>query len=158
VILSVNGRSVETSTELPTIVARMKPGTNVELAVWRGRKEQKIQLRTDELQPDEEQSRAANRASGEPDADEASRLGISVRQLTAQEKQRVKTEGTLVVQEVSGPAADAGVQPGDIILGVNGKRVKSVDELQEVAKTAGKSVALLIQRDDAQLFIPLRPN
>ncbi len=62
------------------------------------------------------------------------------------------------MQEVDGPAAAAGVQPGDIILGVNGKRVKTVSELQEAAKSSGKTVALLIQRDDAQIFIPLRPN
>ena len=54
--------------------------------------------------------------------------------------------------------AAAGVQPGDIILGVNGKRVKSSAELQEAAKAAGKTVALLIQRDDAQIFVPLRLN
>ncbi len=49
VILAVNGRSIETSSELPTIVARMKPGTEIELTVWRGRKEQKFGVRTDEL-------------------------------------------------------------------------------------------------------------
>jgi len=57
---------------------------------------------------------------------------------------------------VTGPAASAGVQPGDIILGVNGKRVKTVTELQEAAKSSGKNVALLIQREDAQIFVPLR--
>ena len=50
----------------------------------------------------------------------------------------------------------AGVQPGDIILGVNGKRVKTVKELQDEAKSSGKNVALLIQREDAQIFVPLR--
>jgi serine protease Do len=158
VIIAVNGRSIETSTELPTIVARLKPGTDVELTVWRARKEQKISLRTDELHLDDEETRALNQAPGQAEPDQASRLGISVRQLTAQDRQRVKTEGNLVVLDVDGPAAVAGVQPGDIILGINGKRVKTVDELQEAAKTAGKTVALLIQREDAQIFFPLRLN
>jgi serine protease Do len=61
-----------------------------------------------------------------------------------------------VVERVTGPALAAGVQPGDIILGVNGKRVRTVGELQDAAKGAGKSIALLIQRQDAQIFVPLR--
>ena len=61
-----------------------------------------------------------------------------------------------MVEEVTGPAATAEVQPGDIILGVNGKRVHTTQELEEAAKAAGKSVALLIQREDAQIFVPLR--
>jgi serine protease Do len=79
-----------------------------------------------------------------------------VRPLNPQEKQQAGTQGSLVVEEVTGPAAAAEVQPGDIILGVNGRRVHTVPELQEAAKTAGKSVALLIQREDAQIFVPLR--
>jgi len=57
---------------------------------------------------------------------------------------------------VTGAAAAAGVQSGDIILGVNGKRVKTLKELQDASKAAGKNVALLIQRDDAQIFVPLK--
>jgi len=43
-----------------------------------------------------------------------------------------------------------------VILGVNGKRVRTTQELQDAAKTAGKTVALLVQREDSQIFIPLR--
>jgi serine protease Do len=81
---------------------------------------------------------------------------LTVRQLDSQEKEQVQTTGTLVVEDVTGPAAAAGVQPGDIILGINGKRVKTSKELQDAAKASGKNVALLIQRDDAQIFVPLR--
>ena len=135
----------------------MKPGTDVQLTVWRGGREQNIALRTDQLE--EPQLRNAGKAGAPAEADEAtSRLGLVVRPLTAQEKQQVNTQGTLVVQRVDGPAAAAGVQPGDILLGVNGKRVKSSAELQEAVKSASKTVALLIQREDAQIFFPLRLN
>jgi serine protease Do len=157
VVLAVNGKVIEQSSELPTIIARMKPGTNVDLTLWRGRREQKVSLRTDVLE--EQQARNAVPGKNGAGGDVAnSRLGLSVRPLTDEEKQQVNTQGTLVVQAVDGPAAAAGVQPGDIILGVNGKRVKSSAELQEAAKAAGKTVALLIQRDDAQIFVPLRLN
>jgi serine protease Do len=51
----------------------------------------------------------------------------------------------------------AGVRPGDVILGVNGAKVKSMDELRAAAKKRnGKVVALLIERDNAQIFVPVR--
>ena len=79
-----------------------------------------------------------------------------MRPLEPQEKARAGTTGTLLVEEVAGPAQEAQVEPGDIVLGVNGKRVNSVKELQDAAKSSGKNVALLIQRQDAQIFFPLR--
>ncbi len=57
---------------------------------------------------------------------------------------------------MSGPALAAGVQQGDIILAVNGKKVKSVADLQAAAKGGGKTVALLIQREGGEFFVPLR--
>ena len=94
--------------------------------------------------------------NGRRGTDEESHLGLAVRALGPQEKQQAETDGSLVVEHVSGPAAAAGVQPGDIILGVNGKRVRSLEELQSATKSLGKHVALLIQRENAQIFVPLR--
>ncbi|WP_258922501.1 PDZ domain-containing protein, partial [Burkholderia pseudomallei] len=54
-----------------------------------------------------------------------------------------------------GPAASAGIQPGDVILAVNGRPVTSAEQLRDAVKRAGNSLALLIQRDDAQIFVPV---
>jgi serine protease Do len=153
VVVAVNGRQIERSAELPAIIARIKPGTDTQLGVWRGGKQQEIGVRVALL--DEHEARTALRG-GRHGADETSKFGLAVRPLAPQEKQQAETDGNLVVEHVSGPAAAAGVQPGDIILGVNGKRVKSLEELQTAAKAVGKNVALLIQRDNAQIFVPLR--
>jgi serine protease Do len=152
-VVAVNGHPIERSAELPAIIARIKPGTDTQLGVWRGGKEQSIGVKVALL--DEHQVRTAMRG-GRANSDEESRLGLAVRPLAPQEKQQAETDGSLVVEQVSGPAAAAGVQPGDIILGVNGKRVKSLEELQSASKALGKNVALLIQRDTAQIFVPLR--
>jgi serine protease Do len=154
VILAVDGKTIEQSTELPVIIARVKPGTPTNLTVFRGGKEQKISVNVDQLDKETELKTASN-TSGQK-ADTASRLGLDVRPLQPQEKQQVETTGTLVVEQVTGPAALAGVQPGDIILGVNGKIVKTIDDLNAAAKGSTKTVALLIQRQDAQIFVPLR--
>jgi len=157
VILSVNGHSIEHYGELSGSIAAMKPGSDATLQVWRGGKQIAVNVRIAELK--EQQQTAANNPKGKPGArqtDQAAQLGLTVRQLEPQEKEQVQTTGTLVVEEVTGPAAAAGVQAGDIILGINGKRVKTAKELQDAAKASGKNVALLIQREDAQIFVPLR--
>jgi serine protease Do len=61
----------------------------------------------------------------------------------------------LVVEQSSGPAAKAGVEPGDIILALNSTPVKSVNELRTMVQKAGKVAALLVQRNDAKIFIPV---
>jgi len=157
VILGVNGHPIEHYGELSGSIAAMKPGSDATLQVWRSGKQQTIIVKIAELK--EQAQTATNAPSGKPggrQTDQATQLGLTVRQLEPQEKEQVQTTGTLVVEDVTGPAAAAGVQPGDIILGINGKRVKTVKELQDAAKASGKNVALLIQRDDAQIFVPLR--
>ena len=152
VVVGVNGHMIERSAELPAIIARIKPGTETELDIWRGGKQQEIPVKVALL--DEHEVKTAFHNGHH--SDEESQLGLAVRPLAPQEKQQAETDGSLVVEHVSGPAAAAGVQPGDIILGVNGKRVKSLEELQSATKGLGKNVALLIQRENAQIFVPLR--
>jgi serine protease Do len=65
------------------------------------------------------------------------------------------TKGHLVVEDVSGPALAAGLEAGDVVLGVNGNGVSTLADLKREVARAGHSVALLIQREDRQIYIPL---
>jgi serine protease Do len=155
VILDVNGEPVERFGELSEQIANMRPGSQAQLSVWRDGRQRRVGVQVAELE--EQPQRVAEAApQGGRAADEASRLGLAVRPLEPQEREKHGTSGNLVVERVTGPAAAAGVRPGDVILGVNGVPVKSVKDLQELATKSGTNVALLIQRDEAQIFIPLR--
>jgi serine protease Do len=83
------------------------------------------------------------------------KLGLSVRPLTSDEKQEVG-HGGLVVENVNGPAALAGIQPGDVIISVGSSKVTTVEGLQRSVEKAGKNVALLIERNGQKLFVPVR--
>jgi serine protease Do len=153
VILRVDGETVETSSQVPVMIAGKKPGSSVALEVWRNGSTKDLTVRPVEIQ-DKGQRVASNDAQ---QGDETARLGLAVRPLTQQEKRQAETDGDLLIEDVDGPAAVAGVRPGDIILGVNGAKVKSMDELRAAAKKRnGKVVALLIERDNAQIFVPVR--
>jgi serine protease Do len=153
VIMKVGGKEIETSAQVPVLVSNTKPGEKLDIEVWRDGSTKRLTARTEEIP--QEGAQLASRA-GSADAASASKLGLAVRPLAPEEKRAADTVGTLVVEDVTGPAAQAGVQPGDIILGVNGTSVKSLQDLQAAAKKGGKVVALLIERENAQIFVPVR--
>jgi serine protease Do len=75
--------------------------------------------------------------------------------LDPEEQQQAGIEGGLLVEGVAGPAARAGIQPGDVILQVNGTPIRSVEQLRELTAKSGKHIAVLVQREDARLFLPV---
>jgi serine protease Do len=152
VILAVNGRDIDRVGDLRNQVSQTKPGSTADLRIWRDGKASTLKAQVAKLE-EKEPVRTAAQQGG---SDETARLGIAVRPLTPEEKKQVETEGSLVVEEVSGPAAVAGLQPGDIILGVNGKPVTSVQQLRGAVKSQQSTVALLVERGNAQIFIPIR--
>jgi serine protease Do len=153
VILKVDGTEIDTSAQLPGIIAGKKPGSSVDIEVWRDGGTKRLTAKPVEIV--DKGTKVANRDDAQ--ADEAAKLGLAVRPLQQEEKRQAETSGDLVVENATGPAAAAGVQRGDIILGVNGKPVKTIEDLRSAAKkTKGKIVALLIERDDAQIFVPVR--
>ena len=84
------------------------------------------------------------------------KLGLAVRPLTEQEQQQGNVKGGLVVERASGPAAEAGIQPGDVVLAANGAPINSADDLRGAVEKSKGHIALLIQRGDARLFVPVR--
>jgi serine protease Do len=152
VILSVNGKTVERSTALPGVISAIKPGDSAKVEVWRDRASKILTVKVEEFQ--EETQKVANRDIEEPA--KADKLGLSVRPLGADERKSADTEGYLLVEDVTGAAAQAGVRPGDVILGVNGKAVKSIAELKSATANGSKTVAILLEREGAQLFLPIR--
>jgi serine protease Do len=88
--------------------------------------------------------KASVAAAGTPSAD-AGKLGLTLRQ----------GDQGLIVENAAGPAASAGVRPGDVILALNNKPVKSVDELRGLLDKAGEHVALLVQRGEAKMYLPI---
>jgi serine protease Do len=150
VIVAVNGRPVEQSGDLPPMIAEIKPGTKATLTVWRDKANKDLAVKIAEL----EQERVASaRESAGP---EGGKLGLAVRPLTPAERQQVETDGRLLVEDVDGPAAIAGVEPGDIILAVNGRPVETVKALRDAVGQSGGTVALLVQRGEAQIYVPVR--
>ena len=83
------------------------------------------------------------------------RLGVAVRPLSAEEKRDGELASGVVVENVGGAAAKAGVRTGDVIVSINNTPVKNVEQLKELVAKAGKTAALLVQRDDARIFIPV---
>jgi serine protease Do len=152
VILSVNGKNVERSTQLPSVISAIKPGEPARVEVWRDGAAKTLSVKVEEFK--EEVQRVANRDVEEPA--KADKLGLSVRPLDADERKSAETEGYLLVEDVTGPAAAAGVRPGDVILGINGKPVKSISELKNATSSSSKTVAILLEREGTQLFLPIR--
>ena len=60
-----------------------------------------------------------------------------------------------MVEDVGGAAEKAGVRPGDVIVSANRIPVRNPADLKDVVGKARKAVALLIQRDDARIFVPV---
>ena len=83
-------------------------------------------------------------------------LGLSLRPLDPQERRAAGLNEGLVIEQARGPAAAAGVQPGDVLLAINGAPIKDITQVRAAMAKAGKSVALLIERDGDKIFVPVR--
>ncbi|HEV2284403.1 MAG TPA: DegQ family serine endoprotease [Steroidobacteraceae bacterium] len=149
VILKLNGDAINDSTELPVKVASVNPGTSVELEIWRNHASRTLRVKLGAL---EDQRTAASHDTQH----EGGKLGLAVRPLTGDEQRQGNLSGGLLVERSSGPAAEAGIQPGDIVLSANGAPVSSAQALKSAVESSKGHVALLIQRGDARIFVPVR--
>jgi serine protease Do len=162
VITALAGKTVATPRDLSRMVADLAPGEKEGLTVWRdgGDKDLSITIGTNDDGGGQVLADAGG-ASGKA-AQHVPTIGIRLGDITADMRQSLglpKGETGAVVESVSPdkPAADAGLQPGDVILSVNQKPVTSASEAKtavaEAGKAGRKAVLLLVQRQDEQTFL-----
>ena len=152
VITSVNGKEITASRELPAVVADMRPGETAKLQIWRKGGSRAIDVKVGTLNKAGQLASADGKGSGTASQ---GKLGLALRPLTADELRQIDSKGGLLVEEVAGAAARAGIQAGDVVLSVNGQAVSSVEQLRALVGKASKRIALLIQRQDARIFVPV---
>jgi serine protease Do len=151
VVTEVNGEPIERSGQLSSTIGLSAPGDKVRLKVWRDRSTREVEVKLGAA----DTKTASADARGDAEA-QTGQLGLSLRPLTKQERQFAKLDGGLVVEDTGGPAARAGVAPGDVLLAINGHPVQSVEQVKSLLKNQPKNVALLVQRDGEKIFVPIR--
>lgn len=152
VVLSLNGQRIENSADLARLIAGTRPGTVVNAEVWRKGNTVPLKITTAEMAPPTPQAGA-----GGGTAEQAAAAGLSVIPIPDEQRRALKIEGGVLVRDVAGQAARAGIQPGDIILTVNNSPVTSPEQLETLLKqNQGKTVALLVRRGQDSVYVPLR--
>lgn len=164
IILTYEGQELSLSTALPPLVGNSDPGDIITLEVLREGKPIVFKVEIGLLE-NQDQELGAAPALPPPPAPSAPYdstepvLGLSVVGMTEEERRAAKifTEAVTVVDVLPGPAARAGIRPGDVILSVAGQSVGSADRFAEVAGrlTPGSSAPLLVSRDGIATFIPV---
>ncbi|HPF57700.1 MAG TPA: DegQ family serine endoprotease [Candidatus Competibacteraceae bacterium] len=150
IIIAFNDQPVHQSSELPPLVGRIRPGSSVPLNLIREGKEQTLTIKLEEL-PEDPKSQQAIAVSPS-----SSRLGLVVSELPA-DQQKDGVKGVLVKEANEGPAASAGIRPGDIITRLNNAEITNLEQFSALVKElpAGRPVPVLVKRDNGALFLAL---
>ena len=158
VILAFNGKRLLNSSQLPPLVGTTRVSEKATLRILRGGKERDVEVVIGQL-PDEEEPVEVAPAEAAPDAIE--QLGLTVIDIDPKVREELGISdigGALVSAVSGGPAQDAGLRRGDIVLMFDGEDVKNARHLRELIDQAAdkRTVAILVRRGDSPMFMALR--
>jgi serine protease Do len=158
VILKFDGKAVNNSSDLPRMVAVVKPGTKVTVELWRKGGNKQVIVEVGEMPEDGKVARTPKKQE-EDGGETVSRLGIAVSELSKEQQQELQVNGGLLVEDVKGSAARAaGLHPGDVLLAIGNAPIRSLAQFNEFIKQVpkGKNVALLVRRDDSASYVAIK--
>jgi periplasmic serine protease, Do/DeqQ family len=157
VITRFNGREINHMSDLPRLVGGTKPGTSATLELWRKGRSVKVNVTVGEMPAtDEEQTRS----KGQPPAAPVDALGLKVGDVPASAREQFQFEGGVQVVEAEGPAAEAGISTGDIVLTINETDITSPSQYASVVGKLDKSrpAAVLVMRGDQSQWVTITPR
>jgi serine protease Do len=157
VILKFNGKTVNSSSDLPRIVAATRPGSKVTVQLWRKGAVKEITLVVGEL-PSDTQSGKPGRHGEVASGESVARMGLALSDLNDEQKKELDISAGLLVEDTRGAAARAGLQRGDVVLAIGNIPARSVEQFNEVLKRIpkGRNVALLVRRGDNASYVAIK--
>lgn len=158
IITRFDGHPINAREDLPRAVGATRPGSKVKVTVWRKGASRELDVAIGEMPGDDP---GKGGTPGKLGADKPSgRIGLALGNLKDEQRKELDLKGGVLVQEVSGAAARAGIEVGDVILSLNNSDVASVDEFDRVLAANGdkKVLALLVRRGDNSRFITLKKD
>jgi Do/DeqQ family serine protease len=162
VIREIDGEKVSTPNRLRNKISSLQPGSEVTVTLIRDKEEQKVKVRLGEYQGPSSREPNGGGDEGDEPGDRQSRLGLSLQPLTPEIARQLGLRGVssgLLVRDVdpSGPASEAGLAPGDVIVEANRQQVRSLEDFQRVA---GRSATILlrINRQGQSAYVTVRPG
>ena len=161
IILKAEGRTVNSSSELPRIITQIKPGTKITLQVWRKGTTKDLSVMVAELK--EEEVQKASRRQPPPGKDKAkpNRMGLVLSDLNDEQKKELEIKNGVLIEDING-SARGNIQPGDVILAVINKGVaidaKTAEQVNAlIAKLEkGSSVTFLLRRGEQQFYSSIK--
>lgn len=149
VVRKIDDKTIVSSGDLASLITLASPGEKIKLDVWRAGAPKELVATLGGIPKDKTQASA-----GDQDV-QRGQLGLALRPLSPQEQQASGTEG-LLIERAAGPAAKAGIEPGDVLLSLNGVPVHNIGQVKDALSKAGKTVALLVQRGEDKIFVPVQ--
>ncbi len=156
VITKFDGKAIGVSADLPRAVGATKPGKIATVEILRKGSVKTLNIGVGEMPSDGSETAApSTKPNGKV---EANKIGLTLKELTVQQKKKLNGKNGLLVVESVGAAAQAGIRRGDVILGLNNNESQSVEQFNKQinAVAAGKTVAVLVQRGEATLYVPIK--
>ena len=157
VITQFNGREITHMSDLPRLVGDTKPGTRATMELWRKGRTVNVNVTVGEMPSADDE---VARSSGTPQAAPADALGLTVTEVPAATREQFQFQGGVQVVEAEGPAAEAGIGAGDILLTINDTDISSPSQYASVVGKLDKSrpAAVLVMRADQSQWVTITPR
>jgi serine protease Do len=155
VITKFDGKTITTSADLPRAVGATRPGKMAVVELLHKGNVKTLNIGVGEM-PSEAVEVAQNSKSA-PKA-ETNKIGLSLKELTPQQKKKLNGKNGLLVIDSIGAAAQAGIRRGDVVLGLNNSESQSVDLFNKQINSVaiGKTIAVLVLRGENTLYVPIK--
>jgi serine protease Do len=159
IVTRFDGKTIERATDLQRLVGNTKPGTRSTMTVFRRGGSKDIAVTVAEIEPEKAVRRTADKEEKPKGSPAAQSVGLSVSEISAEQKKELKLKGGVKVEAVTDAAARAGIHEGDIIVAIGNTEIGSVKDFDTVIAKVDKTkpIPVLLRRGELATYLLIRP-